>query len=246
MPELADSIALRYLKETKLHRAMIRSHQRPAIGDAQQDRPMPCLATVDLPREWQIRENRFDRLLQKRRSRRKFVDAPITLADLAFLLWACQGITAQAGHYLFRTAPSAGALYPLETYCCCERVEGLAAGLYHFDAPGFRLAHLTETSCAARVAEACLGQGFMAKGAVVFIWSAVFRRNMSKYGHRGLRYIFLDAGHACQNLLLAAESIDCAACPVAAFFDDECNDLLTLDGEEESVLYMAVVGRTTA
>ena len=242
MPELADSIALRYLKETRLHRSRIRSYRRPVIAGAEKSGRYPHLETIDLPTDWKIKENRFDELLQKRRSRRQFGDAPITLSDLAFLLWACQGITGQAGQYLFRTAPSAGALYPLETYLCCERVNGLAPGLYHFDPPGFRLERLTTTSCAVQVAEACLDQRFMSRGAVVFIWSAVFRRNMSKYGHRGLRYILLDAGHACQNLLLAAEGINCPACPVAAFFDDEFDALLGLDASEESVLYTAVVG----
>ena len=93
-----------------------------------------------------------------------------------------------------------------------------------------------------KVAEAALGQSFMAKAGLVFIWSAILRRNMSKYGHRGLRYIFMDAGHICQNLLLAAEALGLGACPVAAFYDDELNTLLGLDGAEESVIYMAAVG----
>ncbi len=88
-------------------------------------------------------------------------------------------------------------------------------------------------------------QRFMARGAVIFIWSAVMRRNMAKYGHRGSRYILLDAGHICQNLLLAAEAIGRKACPVGAFFDDELNQLLGLDDEEETVLYLAV-GRLRA
>lgn len=69
---------------------------------------------------------------------------------------------------------------------------------------------------------------------------------MSKYGERGLRYLLLDAGHICQNLLLAAEALNLAACPVAAFFDWEMNELLNLDGEEETVLYLAPVGEKSA
>jgi len=90
---------------------------------------------------------------------------------------------------------------------------------------------------------ASLGQGMIRNSAAVFVWTAVLRRTMSKYGHRGLRYIFLDAGHICQNLLLAAEALGLGACPVAAFFDRELNSLLGVDGEEESAIYMAVVGR---
>jgi len=68
------------------------------------------------------------------------------------------------------------------------------------------------------------------------------RRNFAKYGHRGLRYVLMDAGHICQNMLLAAEALNLGACPVAAFYDDELNRLLNLDGEEESVVYLASVG----
>jgi SagB-type dehydrogenase family enzyme len=92
------------------------------------------------------------------------------------------------------------------------------------------------------VARAALNQEFIAKGTVTFIWSAVFRRNMSKYGNRGVRYILMDVAHICQNLLLGAEHLGLAACPVAAFYDDELNALLQVDGQEESVLYLAVVG----
>ncbi len=89
---------------------------------------------------------------------------------------------------------------------------------------------------------AAIHQEFLARAAAVFCWSAVFRRNMSKYGDRGMRYICMDAGHICQNLLLAATALGRPACPVAAFFDDELNAILGVDGEEEGALYLAAVG----
>ena len=243
MPELPDSIAIRYLTETKLDRNTVTSRLRPAIGEADAYKFYPRAEKIALPRTWKLNGYDFTELLQRRRSRRRFADQPIGLDDLAFLLWASQGITGRAGNYLFRTAPSGGALYPVETYLCCERVQGVEPGLFHFDVPNFRLERLGSGSLAHRVAGACLGQSFMGKGAVIFIWSAVFRRNMSKYGHRGLRYILLDAGHICQNLLLAAGAVDCGGCPVAAFYDDELNSLLGLNPDEESTLYTAVIGR---
>ena len=162
--------------------------------------------------------------------------------DLAQLLWACQGITAQAGPYYLRAAPSAGALYPIETYLAIERVDGIEPGLFHFDALGFQLEKLTDQPPGRVVAHGALDQVFMAKGAVIFIWTAVLRRTMGKYGHRALRYICMDVGHICQNLLLAAVALGFDACPVAAFYDDEINEFLGVDGEEESVVYMAAVG----
>ena len=130
----------------------------------------------------------------------------------------------------------------METYLSIHHVESLSPGLYHFQPAEFALEMMSKGFAGQRVAEAALGQNFMAKAGVVFIWSAILRRNFSKYGHRGLRYVMLDAGHICQNLLLAGESLGLGACPVAAFYDDQLNRLLGLDGEEESVIYLAAVG----
>ena len=130
----------------------------------------------------------------------------------------------------------------METYLLVLGVEGLPSGAYHFNVGDFCLELLREGDFAHQISQACLNQRFMGQSAVDFCWSAVFRRCMSKYGHRGLRYILMDAGHICQNLLLAAEALQLAACPVAAFFDDEVNTLFGLDGEEESAIYCASLG----
>jgi SagB-type dehydrogenase family enzyme len=130
----------------------------------------------------------------------------------------------------------------VETYLSIQNVASLAPGLYHFQPAEFALEKLRDGFAGKGVAEAALGQNFMARAGVVFIWSAILRRNFSKYGHRGLRYVMMDAGHICQNLLLAAEGLALGACPVAAFYDDQLNMLLGLDGEEESVIYLAAVG----
>jgi len=242
MPELHGSIALRFLAETRIDREAAGGRLRPAIGEAPPFKFYPGVEYTELPRRWSAGEEGLASLLQRRRSLRSFAPGSLELDDLAFLLWAAQGVTGRAGNYLFRTAPSGGALYPIETYLCCERVNGLAPGLFHFDVVNFRLERLSEGAMAKRTAAACLGQSFMARGAVIFVWTAVLRRNMSKYGHRGLRYILLDAGHICQNLLLAAEAVGCGGCPVAAFDDGELGALLEVDPDEEPVLYSAVIG----
>ena len=168
---------------------------------------------------------------------------PMTFEELAFILWASQGITAKSGNYSFRTAPSGGALYPIETYFSANLVEDLDPGIYHFDVEKFALDKIREDDQAQAVAKACMNQKFMAQSAVTFLWTTVFRRSMSKYGNRGMRYILLDAGHICQNTLIAAEAIACGGCPVAAFYDDEVNNLLGLNKDEETVLYAASVGK---
>ena len=242
MPELLQTLGCRYLAETKFERATLREQARPRIDPAATCKRYPEAEKTILPRQWPERQDRFWELLQYRRSERRYGEAPLSRTDLAMLLWACQGITAQAGNHFLRSAPSAGALYPVETYVAVQRSGEIAPGLFHFAPAEFVLDRLSDEPPGAEVARAALDQRFLAEAAAVFIWSAVCRRNMVKYGHRGLRYILLDAGHICQNLLLAAQALGLAACPVAAFYDDELNHLLGLDGEEESVLYLAAVG----
>ena len=124
------------------------------------------------------------------------------------LLWASQGITGRAGNFFLRAAPSAGALYPVETYLSVQNVETIDAGLFHFQPAEFSLDKLSGDFFGNKIAEAALGQSFLAQAGVVFIWSAILRKNFSKYGHRGMRYILMDAGHISQNLLLAAEALE--------------------------------------
>lgn len=242
MDQLQESLGYKYLQDTKFDRNSIRSSERLQIAPAPTFK-QTAAEKIDLPRDWQDSGTSLWQALQSRRSIRKYGAGPINLKTLAQLLWATQGITARSGPYSLRTAPSAGALYPVETYLAINRVTDLAAGIYHFAADTFQLTAVAGAEKAAGVPQACLDQSFMGKAAVIFAWSAVFRRNMSKYGHRGLRYVLLDAGHICQNLLIAAEGLELCACPVAAFYDDELNGLFGLDGDEESVLYLAAVGR---
>jgi SagB-type dehydrogenase family enzyme len=180
--------------------------------------------------------------LRSRRSRRDFTTDSLTQESLMLLLWATQGIT-QPGHWPFRTAPSAGALYPVETYVAASRVDGLAKGVYHWELPEERLALVeARDDVAAAAATACLGQEMVAQAAVTFIWSAVWGRSAQKYGDRALRYAYLDAGHAAENLHLAVEALGLGTCMIGAFLDDAMNALVGVDGEEESVLYAACVG----
>ncbi len=227
---------------SRFDRLSIETRHKPAIAKVETFKSYPQAQKISLPRTWSLAEEHLTPLLQHRRSLRKYSTEPISLEHLAFLLWASQGITGQAGKYLFRAAPSAGALYPVETYISVHSIQGLAAGLYHFDAEYFALDRLRQQDEAEAVAQACLDQKFIARAAVLFLWTGVFRRAMSKYGDRAMRYILLDAGHICQNLLLAAEAIDCGGCPVGAFYDNDLNQLLQIDGEEESILYAAAVG----
>ena len=184
-------------------------------------------------------------VLRRRRSQRRFQDVALKASDLSQLLWAAQGITREGRGVDFRTAPSAGALYPVETYLVVHEVEGVAPGVYHYGAAQHQLEQLKTGDFRADVAHAALDQRMAAWSNVVFVWTAVFPRSKWKYKQRAYRYVYLDAGHIAQNLALAAVALGLGTCQIAALYDDEANQLLGVDGVEESTIYMTVVGKPT-
>lgn len=164
------------------------------------------------------------------------------MKQLSYLLWASTGIQRVEQGFAFRTAPSAGALYPIETYLMVHRVEQLEPGVYHYDILHHRLDLLTKGDCRGSIARAALDQSMCASAAVVFVWAGVFNRSKCKYGQRAYRYIYLDAGHIAENLALGAVSLGLGSCQIAAVYDDEVNSIIGVDGKKESVLYLSVVG----
>ncbi len=201
------------------------------------------LAIISLPEPELTGDPHLWRLLQSRRSRREF-DAGRSLAAerLSALLWATQGVTARYGDVLFRTAPSAGGLYPIETYLLVRAVEGIEPGIYHFRPSTFDLEFLKRGDLARDVAEAALGQRMVMTAQVTFIWTAIVERSRWKYRGRAYRYIYLDAGHIGENLYLAAGALGLGVCSIGAFFDDKANGIIGVDGREETVIYLAAVG----
>ncbi len=243
MPELPQTEAFQYVQKTQHKRSEIRNTNKPQLSPVPLYKKYPSAQKIKLPYNWKLAEARIVPLLQNRRSLRTYADDMLSLEELSFLLWASQGVTAKGGNMLFRTTPSAGALYPIETYLSIHNVATLPTGLYHFDIETFSLHLLHDFSVGKKLSQACLGQSFVEKSALTFIWTGNYRRTMSKYGDRGYRYILLEAGHICQNVLTAAEALSCGGCPIAAFFDDEVAAILDIEEEQETVLYMASIGR---
>jgi SagB-type dehydrogenase family enzyme len=180
--------------------------------------------------------------VQNRRSLRDFREKPLDKRDLSQLLWACQGITKEYTGYQLRAAPSAGALYPVETYLFIHDVKDIHPGIYHYAVPNHQLEQLRKGDFREDIARAALDQGMAFEANVVFAWTAIFERSKWKYKQRGYRYVYLDAGHIAQNLALAAVSLGLGSCQVAALYDNEVNKLLEVDGERESILYLSAVG----
>jgi SagB-type dehydrogenase family enzyme len=181
----------------------------------------------------------------RRRSVRSYVRGPITLDELSFLLWSSQGVQAVHGtQATFRTVPSAGARHAFETFLLVNDVEGLEPGLYRYLALSHRLQQLdTDPILPHRITAACFDQQFILRSGAAFLWTAVPYRMTWRYGERGYRDLHLDAGHACQNLYLAAEAVGCGVCAIAAFDDDAMNGLLGIDGENQFLIYLASVGK---
>lgn len=200
----------------------------------------PDALQITLPDPHGYRGLSLEEALEQRRSQRDYVAEPLSLVELSRLLHAAQGITDRREH---RTAPSAGALYPIETYVVAHNVAGLEPGIYHYALREHELELLRQGDFRQAVRQAGVWQDFLGQAGVCFILSAIFQRTRWKYHERTYRYILLEAGHIGQNLYLTATSLGLGACAVGAFLDDDLNDLLGLDGETEAGLYIIAVGK---
>jgi SagB-type dehydrogenase family enzyme len=181
----------------------------------------------------------LEKALSERRSVREFRAAALSLAEIGQLLWAAQGVTVRGG---YRTAPSAGALYPLELYAVAARVEGLAAGVYRYDPAGHGLVAVAGQNRGAELARAAYGQDWLSEAPVILVLTGFEHRTTRKYGRRGERYVLLEAGHAAQNALLQAVALGLGATVVGAFDDERVGKVLGLEAEERP-LYLIPVGR---
>lgn len=202
--------------------------------------PAARQGTVALPAPRRESGCAVEQALRDRRSVRAFgMGGVLTQEELSQLLWAAQGVTSPEG---LRTAPSAGALYPLELYVATGRVRELSAGLYHYVPADHRLLTTMSVDVRAELAAAAYGQSWVGHAAVVIVFAAAAKRTTRKYGHRGLRYTHIEVGHAAQNVLLQAGSLGLVGTPVGAFDDERVAATLNLAAGEEP-LYLLPLGR---
>jgi SagB-type dehydrogenase family enzyme len=181
----------------------------------------------------------LERALSERRSVREFRDTPLRLEELAQLVWAAQGRVTRSGH---RTAPSAGALYPLELFVVAGNVQDLAAGVYRYQPSPHRLALVAGGDRRQRLVEAALGQRWIGEAPAILVIAGIERRTTVKYGARGVRYVHLEAGHAAQNALLQAVALGLGGTVGGAFSDADVKASAGLR-EDEQPLYLIPVGR---
>ena len=189
----------------------------------------------------EVKPASLEELLRQRRSVREYADAPLTQDEVFKLLWVAQGITRPWGG---RTAPSAGALYPLELYLVAGNVEGLAPGVYKYEPAEEELTHIKDGDVRAVLAAAALGQDCVKTGAIDIVIAAVYERTTGKYGSRGERYVHIEVGHAAQNICLQATALGLGLVTVGAFQDDLVKMIIGMEADE-TPLYIIPVGRET-
>lgn len=227
--------------------------------ESDQERKLPqpplCKAAVRPAQEWITLPRDFDALpmekpalldaIRDRRSSRVYTQEDMSLEQLAFLLWATQGVKGLRGksYATLRTVPCGGARHEFETYLLVRRVTGLVPGIYHY----LPMEHALECLGAvedmdAVISDAMSGQSWCAKANVVFLWSMVPYRAEWRYGIYAHRIALVDVGHVGQNLYLACSGLGLGTCGIGAFDDAVCTKLLGLDGDEEYIVYSAPVG----
>lgn len=207
---------------------------------ANEHKPMePINEKIKLPEPKYDSNTSVEQALLKRRSVREYKDTPLTLTEISQLLWAAQGITDPRG---FRTAPSAGALYPLELYVVAGNVNDLPNGIYKYRPHEHELAMVVEGDERTELCNAALGQPSVKDAAAVIVFSAVYERTTVKYGEKGIRYVHIEVGHASQNIYLQAVSLNLGTVVIGAFDDEEVKKIINT-GDEEQPLYLMPVGK---
>ncbi|AIF68690.1 nitroreductase [Palaeococcus pacificus DY20341] len=182
-------------------------------------------------------EMSVEEAIAKRRSIRSYKNEPLTLEQLSQLLWASQGITEERRK--FRSAPSAGATYPFETYVVVGNVDGLTPGVYHYDPFEHSLTLIKEGDFREDLKKAALNQDWVGKAAINIVLVAFYERTTNYYGERGVRYVHMEAGHIGQNIYLQATALGLGTVAVGAFHDDEVAEVVETEG---APLYIFPVG----
>jgi SagB-type dehydrogenase family enzyme len=204
---------------------------------------------VDLPAELAPLRMNVGDAIAARQTARDIAPVPLSLTSMATLLHCAYGVTRKNDGNVFprpfRTVPSGGALYPLEIYFHSARVEGLRAGIYHYDAANHRLRVLSGHDATREISDGLVQRNLAVECAAIFFITAVFERTVYKYGNRGYRFVFLEAGHVAQNLNLAAAALGLGAVNIGGFFDRRMDKLLGIDGLAHSTIYCAAIGATS-
>lgn len=197
------------------------------------------IAVIDLPKPKHSGEHSIEEVLLKRRSVRSYADEPLSLGDISQLLWAAQGLTGNEGK---RTAPSAGAIYPLSIYLVAANVNDLPAAVYRYDSVCHSLIRIEEGDKRKQLYGAALMQGALRHCAAILVFAADYRPVMMKYFEKAKRYVHMEVGHAAQNVCLQAVSLGIGTVMMGAFLSTAVKKVIQLRANEEP-LYLMPLGK---
>lgn len=236
------SIGERFHKETSLTwRGVVGDMFRAKPKKPPQYKVYPDASKIELPKP-EYTGMTVEEAIKKRRSVRNYSTKPISKAQLSQLLFAAQGVTGRMYGKALRTAPSAGALYPFEIYIIVNNVQDLPRGIYHYSVLDHALELVKSGDFRSQITSAGLNQQMLGDAGVTFVLSAIFDRVRYKYGERGVRYVYMEAGHISQNIYLQAVSLGLGSVCAGAFSDEKVNKLIDVDGWKEAVIYLHPVG----
>lgn len=192
---------------------------------------------IKLPKPELTGKQSVELLLQQRRSVRSYKKSALNLTEVGQLLWSAQGVSDAQG---LRTAPSAGALYPLKLFVVVGDVNELSPGIYQYNPEEHCLLKTANGDLRKSLQKAALNQSCIVDAAIIFVFTANYQRTTWKYGKRGVRYVHMEVGHAGQNLFLQAEALHLGTVVVGAFDDDEVREVLNLDSNVQPLSLMPV------
>ncbi len=216
--------------------SIFRWRSRPSLYKSYEDKPVTKLPDPA------FKGLTLEEAIKARRSERDYSGKTMSIEELSHLLYAASGITGKSDAQPLRAAPSAGALYPVETYAVVNNIEGLQMGLYHYNVREHALELLKEGNYRGKITHCALDQEMAGQANVTIILTAVFERTTWKYDERGYRYVYMEAGHISQNIYLQATSLGLGSVAIGAFYDDALNEFLGIDGKAEAAIYMHAIG----
>ncbi|MDX9701842.1 MAG: SagB/ThcOx family dehydrogenase [Candidatus Auribacterota bacterium] len=206
-----------------------------------QQESVQIAVSVELPKP-EMSGLTVEQAIMQRRSVRNYLPNPLTLAHLSQLLFAAQGITHTENGSALRSAPSAGALYPLEIYLVADRITGLEKGIYKYIPQSHSVELISRGEHLEELSVICYNQMFIANGSCAIVMTAIPSRTTRVYNERGLRYIYMEAGHVSENIYLQSASLQLATVAIGAFRDQQLKKMLLIDESEETPVYLNIIG----
>jgi len=195
--------------------------------------------SIQLPDPSLESQNSIEEMLASRRSVRDYADRALTLDEISQVLWAAQGITNERG---FRTAPSAGALYPLVLNLVVENVEGLTDGVWEYSPEGHTISLVIEGTLLGDLSEAALGQSPVSDASAVLVITAIPEITRARYGDRTMRYVDQEVGCVCQSVYLQCESLGLGTVAIGAFYDDDVAGIINTNAEPRLLMPIGATG----